>query len=120
MEEVLVWVMGDDKGTRALIGSFGTDGVIYRCDWADGEVDRGSYRTKFADWAPKDVYEITKRAEKNAYMIIPPTVLTVRMAPAAGSHLHDWVDEVIVPVIEGRIMALRFESSFVALMDEVS
>jgi len=120
MEEVLVWVMADAKGTIALIGSFGNHGVIYRCAWADGEVDRGTYRTKTPVSAASDLIGITERAEGRADMILPPTVLRLPPPPyGRNPDLNDWVEAEVWPVVEGRMMALKFTESFVAACDGV-
>jgi len=107
MEEVLVWVMGDAAGTRMLIGSWGSRGVIYRCDWVGVEVDRGSYRTKQENQSALDVYGITQRAEDRFDMILEPTVLRVPPPPLSRDGLNDWVDAEVWPVVETRMKMQR-------------
>ena len=108
MEEVLVWVMGGDGGTRVLIGSFGTNGVIYRCMWVDdpSKIASGTYRTRDPKQSALDVYGITRRAESSGYgLALEPTVLRVPAPPLSGN-LEDWVEAEVWPVVEARMAVL--------------
>jgi hypothetical protein len=108
MEEVLVWVMGDAAGTRMLVGSFGTNGVIYRCDWVGVEIDRGSYLTKTPVSAASDLIGITQRAEDRYDMILEPTVLRVPPPPyGRNPNLNDWVEAEVWTVVETRMKMQR-------------
>lgn len=110
MEEVLVWVMRDADGTRLILGSFGEKGVIYRRDHApSGKVYRETHRARWPEQAVHDVCTATQQAEDSFELVVEPMVLEVRSPPAAGSHLYDWVDEVIVPRVEERMRWLELE-----------
>lgn len=119
--EVLVWVMGDAGGTRVLIGSFETNGVIYRCAWADGEVDRGTYRTAKEEYSATELHDITQRAENGGYeMIFAPTVLRLPAPPSGSGYLNQWVEAAVWPVVEARMkvqaMAGKVQQGFVTGM----